>query len=128
MNHPSQENQPRPWIDAHCHVGRGDHWPDQVRRDWMDPAGLPRSTLDIDENRLLAEMDAAGVSRAAIFAFNAKRHLGAHVPNDFVSEIVRRHPTRFIGYASVDPAQGKDAARELEAAVVHLGLSGLKVS
>lgn len=47
--------------------------------------------------------------------------------NDYVAEIVRAYPERFIGFATVDPWKGKMAVDEVERAVVELGLKGLKL-
>ena len=46
--------------------------------------------------------------------------------NDLVSQIVRRHPKRFVFFASVDPWKGKAAVQELERAVRELGAVGAK--
>ena len=49
--------------------------------------------------------------------------------NDYIAALVRRHPDRFIGFASVNPNYRgvKAAVRELERAVLELGLSGVKL-
>jgi predicted TIM-barrel fold metal-dependent hydrolase len=49
--------------------------------------------------------------------------------NDYVADIVRQAPDRFIGFASVNPMyQGPErAVEELERAVTELGLTGLKL-
>ena len=47
--------------------------------------------------------------------------------NDYISEIVQRHPGQFIGFASVDPWKGEQAVCELERSVTELGLKGLKL-
>ncbi|HEV2458954.1 MAG TPA: amidohydrolase family protein, partial [Ktedonobacterales bacterium] len=46
--------------------------------------------------------------------------------NETVAEIVRRFPTQFVGFASVDPLKGDLAIGEIERAVKELGLSGAK--
>ncbi len=47
--------------------------------------------------------------------------------NDTVAEIVRLHPDQFVGFASVDAADGLEAVNELKRAVETLGLRGLNV-
>jgi predicted TIM-barrel fold metal-dependent hydrolase len=49
--------------------------------------------------------------------------------NDYIAAIQRSDPDRFIGYASVNPAYRgvKAAVRELERAVLELGLQGVKL-
>jgi len=47
--------------------------------------------------------------------------------NDYIASLVDRWPEQFLGFASVDPHQGRLAVRELERAVRELGLKGLKL-
>jgi uncharacterized protein len=47
--------------------------------------------------------------------------------NDYLAEIQQRHTDVFIGWAGVDPHQGRAAVKELERAVTQLGLGGLKL-
>lgn len=49
--------------------------------------------------------------------------------NDYIAAVVKKHPNKFIGFASVNPNfRGvKAAAKELDRAVNELGLSGLKL-
>lgn len=62
-----------------------------------------------------------------LLAWDAETHTGRPpVTNDYVADVVRRYPDRFIGFASVDPWKGALAVRELERAVKTLGLRGLK--
>src|SRR5262245_66595680 len=96
--------------DAHCHffstpffaaLGRGlkDSEPSSPERraleilQWEAPG-----TAEELADRWVRELDAHGVSRAAIIA---------SIPGDAasVAAAVRRHPTRFVGYFMVDPTQ-----------------------
>ena len=52
--------------------------------------------------------------------------LGAHIPNEFVAEVVRGDPGRRIGIAGVDP-MGPDPEEQLEHAL-GLGLAGVSLS
>jgi predicted TIM-barrel fold metal-dependent hydrolase len=47
------------------------------------------------------------------------------IENDHVADLCRRFPSRFIGFAGVDPHKGKVAVAELERAVRELGMRGL---
>lgn len=70
-----------------------------------------------------AEQDMVGV----LLAWDAETATGQKpLRNDTVAEIVRRYPTRFIGFASVDPHKGDRAITEAQRAVRELGLSGMK--
>jgi predicted TIM-barrel fold metal-dependent hydrolase len=104
-----------PLNDSHCHffstrffvaLGRGLRNADPLAPDlralellgWDKP-GSSEQLAD----RWVAELDAHGVSRAAIIA---------SVPGDAsaVATAVRRHPTRFVGFFMVDAAQHDAAA------------------
>jgi len=66
---------------------------------------------------LLAEMDAAGVTMGVVVGRNSKS-LGA-VPNAVVKELADAHPGRFIPVASIDPADRKEAVREIDACLAQ---------
>ena len=113
-----------PLNDAHCHffstgffaaLGRGLKDSDPASPasrpleilGWEDP-GTPEQLAD----RWVAELDAHGVSRAAIIA---------SVPGDAssVGAAVARHPGRFVGFLMVDPTQ--PAAAAAAAAAIDTG-------
>jgi predicted TIM-barrel fold metal-dependent hydrolase len=73
----------------------------------------------------LQAMDRAGVGRGLVCAWWGPQ--GALITNDEVAELVRSHPTRFVGVASVDLARPMDAVRELRRAVRDLGMRALRV-
>jgi predicted TIM-barrel fold metal-dependent hydrolase len=52
---------------------------------------------------------------------------GPLIENDFVAAIVREHPDRFAGIASVDLYRPMDAIRELRRCVRELGFKGLRI-
>jgi len=90
---------------------------------------LPKHT---DVAAKLADMDASGITMTALSVndpgpewFGADGLAVARVMNDFVADIVRRHPQRFIGLC-VLPWQDMKAARtELERCVRDLGMKGI---
>lgn len=47
--------------------------------------------------------------------------------NDRMAELQQKYGPRFVAFATVNPRDGEDAARELERAVYDLGLRGLKL-
>src|SRR5688500_6611102 len=59
----------------------------------------------------LAALDAAGVQLALVSAWYGPQ--GALLSNDEVAALVRAHPTRFVGIASVDLRHPMEAVREL---------------
>lgn len=76
---------------------------------WDDP-GTPDRLAD----RWVAELDRHGVSRAALIA---------SIPGDepSVAEVVRRHPSRFVGFFMFNPVAG-DVSSRLSRAFGELGL------
>ncbi len=91
-----------------------------------DPAQVRNGTI----NRLLREMDEAGIGKTVLLALDAglgfRSHLTIRDYNDYVAAIVRDHPDRIIGFAGIDPRRGKEAVVELERCI-EMGLKGLKL-
>lgn len=73
----------------------------------------------------LGAMDAAGVGFGILNAWCGPQ--GPLISNDEVAAIVRQHPKRFLGIASVDLSRPMDAVRELRRSVRELGLRGLRI-
>ncbi|MBC7091815.1 MAG: amidohydrolase [Nitrososphaeria archaeon] len=102
-------------IDAHVHVH-----PLGRKRYGKFPVLTPPEML-------LEEMDRNGFDKAVIV------NAGSVVPelmrenNDYVSEVVKKWPNRFIGFAGICPLLGSVAIEELERAVNVLGLKGIKL-
>jgi predicted TIM-barrel fold metal-dependent hydrolase len=114
--------------DAHCHFFSSQFFnalarqrpvlPDQEAPDvcrelkWDEPG-----TADALADRWVAELDAHGVSRAALIA---------SVPGDeaSVAEAVAHHPTRLVGFFMVDPSAA-DAADRVRHAIDELQLRGI---
>jgi len=70
------------------------------------------------------ELDTLGV----VFSVDAETATGDKPDtNDYVADIVKRFPDRFIGFATVDPWKGEAAVDELDRAITTLGLRGLKL-
>ncbi len=109
--------------DAHCHFfsdaffaalarqrGQGQTVDDLCRElQWESPG--PNETL---ADRWVRELDAGGVSRAALIA---------SFPGDeaAVAAAVQRHPSRFVGFFMLDPSAA-DAVDRAQRAVTELGL------
>ncbi len=72
-------------------------------------------------------MDEAGIDMA-VLTTNPLNSLGqCRRWNDFCAGLVKEHPKRFLGFATIPPLGGKDAFEELERAVKDLGLSGVHI-
>jgi predicted TIM-barrel fold metal-dependent hydrolase len=72
---------------------------------------------DASVDRLLREMDQAGVSKAVVVA------LAGYIENDFVSAVCRKYENRLIAGASINPMNSVNA-RNLQDTVSRLSDSG----
>ena len=93
----------------------------------VDPAGLPSST-----DRLIEEMDGAGVARAVILgqdthATDNPAFRNYTLKNDFLASLASKSGDRLVPFAGVDPNAGPEALGELKRAVDRLGMQGLKI-
>lgn len=48
--------------------------------------------------------------------------------NDLLAEVIKRHPTRFAGLATIAPQAPAAAAREIERAITTLGMKGVMIN
>jgi hypothetical protein len=102
---------------------------EEVPQPFADP--LLEALLDHGEGRL-KRMDASGVdvqvlSLSAPGVEQLDPAAGAALAkdsNNALSEIIKRHPDRFMGFAALAPKRPKEAADELERCVKELGFVG----
>ena len=125
-------------IDAHAHVGEFEHYGARYaelmigsgrsgRSVWWDPTRTwTPQTLPTDIPRFVRHLDEFGIDRAIIWGFLCIPH-GSSVPAEYVADIVRQHPDRFIGFHSPDPLGGWRSVQEVERAANELRLRGLKM-
>ncbi len=98
------------------------------------------TSLDLSAQGLLNEMRRGGVDKAVVLAVHCNVDLPLlNVTNEEVAALVKMHPDKFIGFASVCPTEliyGKSvltkgsvekAVEKLRRAVEDLGLRGLKL-
>lgn len=122
-------------VDAHCHIWEEKLMSADLRRvvEAVEarfkphyPDQLSKATID----RLLQEMDEAKIDTTVLLALDVglafRSEMGMRDYNDYVAEIVKRHPDRIIGFAGIDPRRGKEAIAELDRCVSS-GLKGLKL-
>jgi predicted TIM-barrel fold metal-dependent hydrolase len=88
----------------------------------MDPHALPDP---IPPAFTLAALDAAKLDRALVSAWWGPQ--GPLLANDDVAALVRAHPERLVGVASVDLSRPMPAVRELRRCVRELGLRALRI-
>ena len=96
----------RPRVDLHAELCNAE---EHVRV--MDAVGIDMSVLTI-----------AGSSDIPLVALEE-----AKVWNDGVSELVKKYPKRFVGFAPIHPLGGEKTFDELKRAVETLGLKGVVV-
>ena len=80
-------------------------------------------TLTVDE--VVAAMDAGQIEKIMLCAWCGPR--GWMFTNDQVAAIVRQHPDRFAGVATVNLRNPREAVGELRRAVTELGLKALRI-
>jgi hypothetical protein len=122
-------------IDAHCHI-----WEEKLLSPAMEKMlGVladrftpddPDQVLNGKIERLIGEMDEAGIDKTVLLALDAGLAFSTSMTvrdyNDYVIDIVREHPDRIIGFAGIDPRRGKEAVEELSRCY-DMGLRGLKL-
>ena len=115
-------------IDFHTHVFPPSFQNDRQRYLGLDAtfAALysnPRAKLATAEE-LVASMDEAGVDQAVIMGVGWTNPQVAREANDYIIESVARHPSRLMGFCSVNPAWGAAAVEEAERCA-DAGLRGI---
>ncbi|MGI5127868.1 amidohydrolase family protein [Pseudonocardia sp. CA-107938] len=83
------------------------------------PGEAPPPHVPFDPNALLERMDAADVDMAMVCS------LAQRMENDFIIELVGKHPDRFFGFGQVRPSDD-DALAEI-ARIAGAGMRGLKL-
>ncbi|HEY7062053.1 MAG TPA: amidohydrolase family protein [Chloroflexota bacterium] len=113
-------------IDVHTHVPRPPHMaPSRRAAQMAQYFRSPVMGMSIEE---MVELYRRLQLMAVVFDIDAtSTDNSPGVGNDYVAEVMRRFPDVLIGWASVDPWQGRAAIQELERAVGDLGLRGLKM-
>ena len=101
----------------------------------LEPGTTLRTDL-YDEQQILDALTRRGLDAAALgpspeeFYYWAAPGLGGRLAaayNDGMAEMVRSHPDRFVGLATLPMQDPERAARELERAVTALGLRGAEI-
>ncbi len=103
------------------------------RPDWWGPFLTEKMRVDAETAKglaletLLERMDRAGIEKAFLVATRAgpRGHPSSYrIPYELVADTVRQAPGRLHGLAGIDPNDGMQGVRELEAAVCELGFIG----
>ncbi|MGH7858748.1 MAG: amidohydrolase family protein [Candidatus Binatia bacterium] len=100
----------------------------QKREPDLEAWGRAARAMAMDDEGVLAALDAAGIERALITGFDEKSTGGTtFVTNESVAAIAGRHPDRFIPFAGVDILRGAEGVREVERWVRERGFRGLSL-
>jgi predicted TIM-barrel fold metal-dependent hydrolase len=123
-------------IDVHCHIWEksmavGDMGEMlhsiNVRCGYRDLENI----FDGSSERILADMDEAGIDKSVLLALDAEFTYRTEMPftayNDYVGNLIHQHPDRIIGFAGIDPRRGKAAIIELERCMEGMGFRGVKL-
>jgi len=122
-------------IDVHCHIWdesliNGDFAKviDGIIKKLKCPD--PKYIYDGTVERLLQEMDEAGIDKTVLLALDGhllfRSTLSYKDYNDYVARILENYPDKFVGFAGIDPRRGKEAIMELERCVEKLSFGGVK--
>lgn len=102
---------------------------------FRDADSMRSRLLDVGEGRL-HEMDEAGIDMQVlslispgvqVFDASTGARMAKRI-NDKLCDIVKAHPGRFAGLATIAPQDPGEAADELERAIRHLGLRGASIN
>ena len=114
-------------VDAHIHA-----YPPEVAADpagwgrahgergWTEctaPAGRRSLQGWADTDRLIADMDSAGVESCVMLGWYWERQETCELQNRWYAEWMRRHGGRLLAFAAVQPAAGRRAVDSLERAL-----------
>ncbi|RMF98573.1 MAG: amidohydrolase [Gammaproteobacteria bacterium] len=96
-----------PVVDIHLHTGRWEMMPPRFQQRLAErlPRGFkwlmgPFANWMLSGGAILSQMDAAGISKAGVFALYSPHTTGL-APNEFVAELVATNPQRLHGFASI---------------------------
>jgi predicted TIM-barrel fold metal-dependent hydrolase len=110
-------------IDSHTHLTGPPHSQEQLVWPIVEGGSFtaPFTRAEGKPKYLLKDMDQRGIEKALVMGFPNT------ITNQQLSEVMREHPDRIIGFASVRDPKSSEAVTELKDAVEKLGLKGLKL-
>ncbi len=116
-------------------AGPGKVSTEQFRKFRQNGETIVSNLLEVGDARV-AEMDAAGVDMQVLSLNSpgveqcepAEAVTCARDANDFLAEVIKRHPKRFAGFASLPIQAGDAAVDELDRCIVKLGFKGANIN
>ncbi|MFT5162103.1 MAG: putative TIM-barrel fold metal-dependent hydrolase [Alteromonadaceae bacterium] len=143
------KNRPSEIIDGHCHLASNRCIPDAFFRGVaenmvmrMQIENVPADTVkvtamlkgqynDHQGDKLVAEMDAAGIGSTVLLAPDFTYEFGSEYSIEQIIqqhfEAAERHPGRFHIFAGVDPRRGESAVQAFASLVSSSAVAGLKL-
>jgi len=116
-------------------AGPGKGFLDRFRNSGPRGAIIADRLFEVSDKRI-AEMDAAGVDMQ-VLSLNSpgveqieadEAVAAARDANDFLADVVKKHPTRFAGFATLPIQAPNEAAKEFERCVRQLGFKGCNIN
>jgi len=122
-------------VDVHCHVWEKETLSEDLKVLLAGTAKRygfdPDLVLDATPERLVPEMDDAGIDKTVILAVDYEYLFRGKISyreyNNIVAGYIKEYPDRLIGFAGIDPRRGKEAIQELERCIGELGFKGVKL-
>ncbi|UCG30957.1 MAG: amidohydrolase [candidate division WOR-3 bacterium] len=111
-------------IDGHVHICEPPYTQEKACVNIVGgrPMAMPVKKADFTADILLRDMDKHRINKAVIMAFPGL------LSNEFLSKVIKKHPERLFGFASVtNPKKADESIKTLTKAVKQLGLKGLKL-
>jgi predicted TIM-barrel fold metal-dependent hydrolase len=110
-------------IDGHTHLCGEPHTQEQVVYHYVEggTVALPVTRVEQKVDILLQDMDKQNVEQAVVMG------LYDQISNEQLSELVKKHPKRIVGFAGVINPKNENSVPILRKAIKELGLKGLKL-
>jgi predicted TIM-barrel fold metal-dependent hydrolase len=121
-------------IDAHIHgyppeiLADPSVWGRNQSEPWWTQAVAPTNRPSIqgwaDLDRLIRDMDKAGIEKAVLLGWYWEQQSSCDIQNRYYIDCIRQHPDRLTAFATVQPAAGANAIDQLQRSL-DAGLSGI---
>lgn len=116
-------------IDIHTHAEKSCRAPSTQEELEFEQAKKAYFKSDLGQPSIpeIADYYRSRKMACVIFPVDSELHTGLpHIPNDEVAELTAKHSDVMIPFASVDPARGKQAVREMRRLIEEYGVKGFK--
>jgi predicted TIM-barrel fold metal-dependent hydrolase len=109
-------------IDYHTHFLQRAHFGPDFAREW-DARGGTGAWPDLTPEQFEKAMEHA--DRVIVFGITA-RALGIATPHEYVANLVKRNPKKYIGFMALDPSH-PGAIEDMERGKSDFGMKGIKL-